>query len=87
MVVLTVRGARLNGITPTQSTGTVSADRQCGSSQQSLHFAAQGMMSGAYDVVVATTLTHGLREHGGRFGLQAMCEAGGLANAMVVERL
>jgi acetyl-CoA acyltransferase len=28
-------------------------DRQCGSSQQSLHFAAQGVMAGAYDVVVA----------------------------------
>ena len=29
-------------------------DRQCGSSQQALHFAAQGVMSGAYDVVVAS---------------------------------
>jgi acetyl-CoA acyltransferase len=28
-------------------------DRQCGSSQQALHFAAQGVMAGAYDVVVA----------------------------------
>src|SRR6201994_2141790 len=28
-------------------------DRQCGSSQQSIHFAAQGVMAGAYDVVVA----------------------------------
>jgi acetyl-CoA acyltransferase len=28
-------------------------DRQCGSSQQALHFAAQGVMSGAYDVVIA----------------------------------
>ena len=28
-------------------------DRQCGSSQQSVHFAAQGVMAGAYDVVVA----------------------------------
>jgi hypothetical protein len=24
---------------------------------------------------------------GGRFGLQTMCEAGGMANAMIVERL
>jgi len=30
-----------------------SVDRQCGSSQQSAHFAAQGVMAGAYDVVVA----------------------------------
>lgn len=28
-------------------------DRQCGSSQQSVHFAAQAIMSGAHDVVVA----------------------------------
>ncbi|MGH9259175.1 MAG: beta-ketoacyl synthase N-terminal-like domain-containing protein, partial [Acidimicrobiales bacterium] len=28
-------------------------DRQCGSSQQSAHFAAQAVMSGAHDVVVA----------------------------------
>jgi len=28
-------------------------DRQCGSSQQAMHFAAQGVMAGAYDVVIA----------------------------------
>ncbi len=28
-------------------------DRQCGSSQQSIHFAAQGVMAGAYDIVIA----------------------------------
>ncbi len=28
-------------------------DRQCGSSQQAVHFAAQGVMAGVYDVVVA----------------------------------
>ncbi|MEJ7800374.1 MAG: beta-ketoacyl synthase N-terminal-like domain-containing protein, partial [Ilumatobacter sp.] len=28
-------------------------DRQCGSSQQAIHFAAQGVIAGAYDVVVA----------------------------------
>ena len=31
----------------------VSIDRQCGSSQQSLHFAAQAVMSGTQDVVIA----------------------------------
>jgi acetyl-CoA C-acetyltransferase len=31
----------------------VTIDRQCGSSQQSLHFAAQGVMSGTQDLVVA----------------------------------
>ncbi|GHC77913.1 acetyl-CoA acetyltransferase [Nocardiopsis terrae] len=32
----------------------VTIDRQCGSSQQSIHFAAQGVMSGTQDLVVAT---------------------------------
>ncbi len=31
-----------------------SIDRQCGSSQQAVHFAAQAVMSGAHDVVVAS---------------------------------
>jgi acetyl-CoA acyltransferase len=31
----------------------VTIDRQCGSSQQAVHFAAQGVMAGSYDVVVA----------------------------------
>ncbi len=30
-----------------------SIDRQCGSSQQAVHFAAQGVMAGAYDIVIA----------------------------------
>ncbi|NQY57519.1 MAG: thiolase family protein [Ilumatobacteraceae bacterium] len=32
---------------------STTVDRQCGSSQQSMHFAAQGVMAGAYDVVIA----------------------------------
>jgi len=32
---------------------SVSIDRQCGSSQQSIHFAAQGVMSGTQDMVLA----------------------------------
>ncbi|GAA1466036.1 thiolase family protein [Microbacterium thalassium] len=31
----------------------VSIDRQCGSSQQAAHFAAQGIIAGAYDIVIA----------------------------------
>jgi acetyl-CoA acyltransferase len=31
----------------------VSVDRQCGSSQQAVHFAAQGVMAGVYDIVIA----------------------------------
>ncbi len=36
-----------------ETTPATSVDRQCGSSQQSLHFAAQGVIAGAYDVVIA----------------------------------
>ncbi|HYI82933.1 MAG TPA: acetyl-CoA C-acetyltransferase [Acetobacteraceae bacterium] len=35
------------------SVPAVSIDRQCGSSQQAVHFAAQAVMSGAQDVVIA----------------------------------
>jgi len=46
------RNAALAAGFPESVVGT-SVDRQCGSSQQSAHFAAQGVMAGAYDVVVA----------------------------------
>jgi acetyl-CoA C-acetyltransferase len=36
-----------------QSTPAVTIDRQCGSSQQSIHFAAQAVMSGVQDMVIA----------------------------------
>ncbi|GII04729.1 acetyl-CoA C-acetyltransferase [Planobispora takensis] len=36
-----------------ESVAGVTIDRQCGSSQQSIHFAAQGVMSGTQDLVVA----------------------------------
>ncbi len=36
-----------------ESVPSTTVDRQCGSSQQALHFAAQGVMAGAYDVVIA----------------------------------
>ena len=36
-----------------ESVPSTTIDRQCGSSQQALHFAAQGVISGAYDIVVA----------------------------------
>ena len=36
-----------------QSVPAVSIDRQCGSSQQALHFAAQAVMSGTQDLVIA----------------------------------
>jgi acetyl-CoA acetyltransferase family protein len=36
-----------------QTVAATSVDRQCGSSQQAVHFAAQGVMAGAYDLVIA----------------------------------
>ena len=36
-----------------ESVPSTTIDRQCGSSQQALHFAAQGVMAGAYDVAIA----------------------------------
>ena len=35
------------------TTPATTVDRQCGSSQQAIHFAAQGVISGAYDAVIA----------------------------------
>jgi acetyl-CoA acyltransferase len=46
------RNAALAAGFPDTVPGTT-VDRQCGSSQQALHFAAQGVMAGAYDVVIA----------------------------------
>jgi len=37
---------------------STTVDRQCGSSQQAIHFAAQGVMAGTYDLVVASGLEH-----------------------------
>jgi acetyl-CoA acetyltransferase family protein len=36
-----------------ESVPATTVDRQCGSSQQAAHFAAQGVMAGAYDIAVA----------------------------------
>src|ERR671935_2456029 len=46
------RNAALAAGFPESVVGTT-VDRQCGSSQQSAHFAAQGVIAGAYDVVIA----------------------------------
>jgi acetyl-CoA acyltransferase len=46
------RNAALAAGFPASVPGT-SIDRQCGSSQQAAHFAAQGVMAGAYDIVIA----------------------------------
>ncbi|MEU6560222.1 thiolase family protein [Nocardia nova] len=48
---------------------------------------ALGHPLGASGARLATTLVHALHERDARFGLQTMCEAGGLANATIYERL
>jgi len=65
------RTALLAAGMPESVPGTT-VDRQCGSSQQAAHFAAQGVMAGAYDVVVAcgvesmSRVPMGASSHGGR---------------------
>ncbi|MYX96146.1 acetyl-CoA C-acyltransferase, partial [Streptomyces sp. SID486] len=48
---------------------------------------ALGHPLGASGTRLTTTLVHAMRERGARYGLQTMCEAGGLANAMILERI
>jgi acetyl-CoA acyltransferase len=48
---------------------------------------ALGHPLGASGVRLMATLLNGLEQGGGRFGLQTMCEAGGQANAMLIENL
>jgi len=48
---------------------------------------ALGHPLGASGTKLMTTLLHVLRQRGKRYGLQTMCEGGGLANVTIVERL
>jgi acetyl-CoA acetyltransferase family protein len=48
---------------------------------------ALGHPLGASGARLMTTLIHGLHRTGGRWGVQVMCEAGGTANATLLERL
>jgi acetyl-CoA C-acetyltransferase len=48
---------------------------------------ALGHPLGASGTRLMTTLLHALRHHGRRYGLQTMCEGGGMANVTIVERL
>ena len=48
---------------------------------------ALGHPLGATGARLMTTLLHELERTGGRYGLQTMCEGGGLANATIIERL
>jgi acetyl-CoA C-acetyltransferase len=48
---------------------------------------ALGHPLGSSGTKLMTTLLHALRRRGGRYGLQTMCEGGGLANVTIVERM
>jgi acetyl-CoA acetyltransferase family protein len=48
---------------------------------------ALGHPLGASGARIMTTLLNHLEQTGGRYGLQTMCEAGGMANATILERL
>ena len=48
---------------------------------------ALGHPLGASGARLMTTLLHQLEQTGGRYGLQTMCEAGGMANATIIEML
>lgn len=48
---------------------------------------ALGHALGSSGTRLLTTLVGALEESGGRFGLQTMCEGGGMANATIIERI
>ena len=48
---------------------------------------ALGHPLGASGARLMCTMLHGLEDVGGRYGLQSMCEAGGMANTTIIERL
>jgi acetyl-CoA acyltransferase len=48
---------------------------------------ALGHPLGASGARLMTSMVNGLEETGGRYGFQTMCEAGGMANATIIERV
>jgi acetyl-CoA acetyltransferase family protein len=93
------RNAALAAGFPESVPGTT-VDRQCGSSQQALHFAAQGVMAGACDVVIAagvesmsrvpmgSTILNGPGKPFGPLLVQRYLRAGGLVpQGLAAERV
>jgi len=75
------RNAALAAGFPETVVGTT-IDRQCGSSQQAAHFAAQGVMAGAYDIVIAAGVENMTRVPMGASFLQGSMPFG----PMMIER-
>jgi acetyl-CoA acyltransferase len=73
-----------------ESVPATSVDRQCGSSQQAVHFAAQGVIAGSYDIAVAAGVESMSRvpmfsssmgkDPGGSRVAQRYADRGGLVN-------
>jgi acetyl-CoA acyltransferase len=73
-----------------ESVPATSVDRQCGSSQQAVHFAAQGVIAGSYDIAIAAGVESMSRvpmfsssmgkDPGGSRVAQRYAERGGLVN-------
>ncbi|NNF69206.1 MAG: thiolase family protein [Acidimicrobiia bacterium] len=65
--------------------------RETGADKQKLNVnggaMALGHPLGASGAKLLTTLVHELERSGGRYGLQTMCEGGGMANATIIERI
>jgi acetyl-CoA acyltransferase len=73
----------LTGVLP----ATEKVLRRSGLSLADIDLFALGHPLGAGGTRLMTTLVHELRRSGGRFALQTMCEAGGLANATILEAI
>lgn len=67
------------------TTPAVSVDRRCGSSQQALHFAAQAVMAGVQDVVIAAGVESMSRAP--MFASQKLATDAGLGNGPVSDRV
>src|ERR1700721_4678851 len=80
------RNALLGAGFPESVPGTT-IDRQCGSSQQAITFAPQGVIAGAYDVVVAAGVESMSRVPMGTSGLPGSNPFGGAMTAPIPEGL
>lgn len=76
------RNAALIAGFPLEVTGT-SVNRQCGSSQQAIHFAAQAVMSGMYDTVIGAGVESMTRVP---MGADALTEYGAPVSPKLVEK-
>lgn len=79
------RNAVLSSKLP-ESVPATSVDRQCGSSQQAIHFAAQAVMSGAMDIVIAAGVESMSRVPMGLSSVLPAKNGFGTANGAAIKR-